>query len=66
MKTAMQELKEYIEQHGSVVPLDQERIYDKVIELLAEERKQIEEAYKQGVWSELIPAYEYYDKIYNK
>ena len=48
MKTAIQELLEYIEKYGSVVPLEQDRIYIKAEELLAKEKEQITESYYQG------------------
>ena len=49
MKTAIQELLEYIEKYGSVVPLEQDRIYIKAEELLAKERKQLHKAYYRGL-----------------
>lgn len=76
MKTALQELIEWMrEQDSKRILLTDFAIIDKATELLEKERKQIEDAYKQGVVDEyldtidlrtIIEAEEYYNETYKK
>ena len=73
MKTAMQELIEWMEVTSLVIPFPQEDAYQKAKELLIKEREQIIESYYQGnlsgekfMWGVVrLHPEEYYDKNYN-
>jgi len=68
MKTVMQELIEWAIslQDNQQQCTDWIVIKNKAESLLEKEREQIEKAYREGVWIELTPAYEYYDETYSK
>ena len=49
MKTAMQELIEWMIEESEVIPFDQQRCYDKAEELLEKEKKQILDAMRYAL-----------------
>jgi hypothetical protein len=69
MKTAMQELIEWMIEESQVIPVNAEYTYNKAKELLAMEKEQIADAFRNGSTSSMLGGghwTQYYDQTYNQ